>query len=706
MPEKYAALSAIGPIRARLVEGIKSAARKSNSNVVCSLPACLSYVEPAHVHQAKLLCQRQSHGLKAAKKESLVHASPKEIEEMVFVSICAGNHHQVMEIAQMVHQDPMNVRFRSKTLYLLLLKLMATQSGLGTVQIALALFEELFSHCRDVTVDETTMATLLLFQCFENCRDFSQLLTLKILFENIILHRLPAFEYEACFIAANLHVLVNSFQYHQALELMHHTFQSFTDAQDQMVLMQKLPILKTLDLMCSFEDCDMLRDWLSVVIQRSPDIIPTEDWAKFLDLAVSKNHYGLTKIIYTKIIMAGLDLLSVDEVLTSNIVATLESKSPMLATLSAHTLEAVLHTLASHGDVSLTLNLIEWHYIHKEMRGESALSKELCIEIIRSYCFYNEEPSQLKNDESDASVERVLDVLESFIQRLKKDFVYTDISDAVSYKLNTLNIFDENVAAARRKELATADFLNGLEETDSKARKLSNRNMSDSLQGNVLMNNKLLHQVITQHLRYMLDKQMSLKCIQIYIECILNHVNKYQNTSGLVSAMMAMKSFKHDLMSWLTPSVFNIAFKSISNSPAAQMTGSTLYSYMKQKGLAVSRANLEHLIYSSLRGSQFNSLLEYYLHEYLSTSPQKINLQIMHRIRNYSALNDDGRRLLQFLEENTVETALKHWHSYGFSLNPPLLESNTGVYSKEHYHQIDFRDAQYLSFVLGLTEVP
>lgn len=704
MAEKFSGLNAIAPLRTRFVEGMKALVRKPNA--ARSLPACLEHLEPAHIKQAKLLSHRMAHGLKQAKRASIVKVSPKEIEEMVFVGVCAGNHLQVMEIAHMVLQDPMSVRFRSKTLYLLLLKLVAAQLDSTLAQLSLNLFAELFSHCRDVSRDETTMATLLLFQCFHNCRDFSQLLTLKILFESIIVQRLPSVEYEARFIAANLHVLINSFQYHRALELMHQSFETFADTQDQVVLVQTFPVLKLLNMMCSFEDCDMLRDWLNVLNKIQPQAIPLEEWAKFLDLAVSKNHYGLTKLIYNQVIMAGRELLSVDDVLTSNVVADLEANSPMLATLSAHTLQAVLHTLSSHGDVALTLNLIEWHYIHREMRGESALTKELCIEIIRSYCCYNEEASTLSDGDSDASVERVLDVLESFIRRLKQEFIYTDISDAMSHKFNTLNIYDENVAAARQKELATGEYLNELNDLGLKARKLTNKNITASLQGNVLMNNKLLHQIITQHLRYMLAKHMSLKCIQIYIECILNHVNKYQNTSGLVSAMMAMKSFNHDLLPWLTPNVFNIAFKSISNSPAGLITGSVLYSFMKRKGLDVSTSNLEHLIYSSLAagGSQFNGFLEYYLHEYLSANPREISPQIFHRIRNYSGLNDDGRRLLHFLEENTVESALQLWESYGFSSCFPLL--NTESYNKEHYHQIDSRDAQYLSQVLGISEAP
>lgn len=693
-------------MRTRLVDGIKSAVLKRTGSAVRSLPACLPYLEPAHITQAKLLCHRTSYGLKAAQKSSIVQASPKEVEEMVFVGLCAGNHHQVMEIAQMVHQDPMSGRYRSKTLYLLLLQLITTSKGHNQAQVALNLFQELFHYCHDVSLDEWSGATVLLFQCFHHCRDFSQLLTLRMVYESIIVHKLPGFEFEARFLAANLHVLINSLQYHQALEMMHQSFESFPDAEDQATLMKILPLSKFLDLMCSFKDCDTLRAWLTVISQQEPLVILLEAWAKFLDLAVSKNHYGLTKLIYSHVIMAGRELLSVDDVLTSTIVSDLESRSPMLATLSEHTLQAVLHTLASHGDVSLTLNLIEWHYIHREMRGESALTKDLCIEIVRSYCFYNEEPSELNSDGNDASVERVLDVLESFIQRLKEEFFYTDVSDAMSYKLNTLNIFDENVAAARRKELATVTLVNESEENNTKARKLTNKNITPSLQGNVLMNNKLLHQIITQHLKYMLAKQMSLKCIQIYIECVLNHVNKYQNTSGLVTAMMAMKSFKHDILQWFTPAVFNIAFKSISNSPAARITGSTLFTFMRQNGMEVSRSNLEHLVYSSLRGSQFNKHLEFYLHEYLSTNPQSISPQIIHRIRDFSSLNDDGRRLLHFLEENTVESALGLWHSYGFCSEIPFSGSNTSIYNKEHYHQIDSRDAQYLSFVLGISEIP
>lgn len=703
MSDKLAALSALAPLRSRLVQGFMSAARSRAGAPVRSLPACVPHLDPAQVAQAKLLCRRTSTGLAAPASSPLVAASPKDVEEMVFVAVCAGNHRQAMDIAQMVHQDPMSGRFRSKTLYLLLLQLAAAAPN--QAHLALNLFAELFSRYPDLSPDECSMATTSLFLCFEDCRDFSRLLTLRTLYESFVAPRLSGFEFEARFLAATLHVLLNSSQYHQALELMEHSLLSFPDRQDQLTLLKYLPMMKAFDMMCSFQDCGTLYDWLLVLIERLPHTVLLYHWTKYLDLALSKNHYNLTKLIYSHVIMAGRELLSVDDVLTSTVVADLESKSPVLASLSDSMLQAVLHTLASHGDVSLTLNLIEWHYIHKEMRGESALTKELCIEIVRSYCYHKEENIP-KIDEGDAGAKRVLDVLDSLLSRLKEEFVYTDISDAISHKLNTLNIFDQSVAAARLKELATMEFINAQENSKSMARKLTNKNISDALQGNVLMNNKILHQTIAQHLNYMITKNMSLKCVRLYVECLLNHVNKYQNTSGLVSAMMAMKSVKHDMSHWLTPSVFDIVFKSISNSPAAQMTGTALFTFMKQNGMKISTFNIEQLIFSTLRGPQFNELLEYYLYEYLSTSPQNINPHILHRIRNYTHLNDEGRRLLHFLEENTVTSALKLWESYSFRSKLPLWDSSPQSYSKEHYHQIDSRDAQYLSFVLGISETP
>lgn len=704
MSGKTAATTSLGYMRKRFIDQVKESLNVPKSCGNLALALCSSKLSQSQIDQAKILSKRISHKLSENSDSSLVQMTPQEVEDDVFVSLCARNYNQVWTIAQKVQQDPMNLRFRSPSLYLLLLELISARGDRSQVTLALNLYLELLSQSL-LLEDTVKVATLQLFKCFESCQDFTQLIPLRILYENTIVTVLPYFEYEALFLGAHLHVFLNTGQYNQALALMHQSFESFPDHEDQLILLQKLPLLKLFDTMCNFKDCNSLEYWLSLVLDKNTSSIPYAWWSQFLSLATSQNHYGLVKLIYTHVIMAGHDKdLAIEDVITNNVISNIEAQSTMLATLSDHTLQAILHTLASHGDVELTLSLIEWHYIHKEMRGERALTKDLCIDIIRSYCFNNDFSATPIEGEHDSSVEKVLDVLESFLSRLKEDFHYTDISDAFSHKINTLNVFDQNVFEAARHETATVEFINQLEEPEQEARKLKNENIYESPQGNVFMNQKIMQQVIISHLTYMKDRHMSEKCIRLYTECILNHINKYQNASGVINAMLAMKKFNCTCYCWFTPSVFDILFKSISNSAAARLTGYTLLSFMKQTARPVSKSNVENLIFSSLRGPQFNPLLEFYIHEYLSTFNQKPSVHVTQRIQNFSSLNDNGKRLLEFLKDHTVEFVRENWEAYGFNSAFPQNNLHLTDDTNEHYHQIDVRDSRQLAFILDMKD--
>ncbi|GEQ68964.1 hypothetical protein JCM33374_g2634 [Metschnikowia sp. JCM 33374] len=633
---------------------------------------------------------------------------PSEVEHVISLNIKAGRFRTNLDIAEKIKHDPLKTRFRTPELYALLLQSLAAEGDRNLVPLALELFRELaMTRC---TLEDLSEVSQSLFRCFRNCCDFTQLVGLKIVFQSILARQVPIPSVAMAYLGAHMHVLLNSDQHTLALDHFRQCLVQMPREANRASLLRALPLKKLIHTLCMTHDCEALLEVLGEMeTEDCLGEIDLSQWSEILGMALWKNHFQLVKIIYLNVIMEGISPQTLgDPVLEVG----LTKNNRFLRSLSENTLLQILHTLSTHGDVSSCITLIEWHYMHKSMQGERALTKPLCLSIIRAYCYYHPEAGILAaHDDDDNSVKTVIDVIESFVSKRRHHYGYKDVVDSFSHKLHTYHAFDANVARAVNRETSVPlspvngppDLLEDVPEDEILLKKKSNRNMHESAQGSVLKNTDILSDFVAEHFSYILEKSYSQATRQIFVNCVLAHLTTYQNTKAVVAAMHTMKSIDPTFAtSSLDSASYDIMIQSFATSPAAMATGLTCFNHMKQAQIPVSAQNFKAFIFSSLRGSHFNQLLEFYAYEYLKSGPASVSANVIRRIRAFKRLNEEGTLLLKYLENyrsGEYERIDEIWDAYNFTKRDPQMP----VLDEEYawLSQADERDRRLLADILG-----
>lgn len=640
-------------------------------------------IAPAEMAQAKRLSRLANDDFDAHCTSPIVPLEPAQLEELVFLNVCGGRHAKVLELSRKVRNDPVRLRFCTPTLYVLVLRLLAARQDRSDAPLVLALYREM--HTRAPLPEQSALATELLFSYFRNCSDFTQLLPLRAVYESVTVRHAGGIEVELQYVAATVHVLLNLGQYFSALAVYENCLAQFDERH---LVFSILPMERLRDAMCAAADTASL----VALLQKQPDLssVTFLQWSQYLGLGLHLNDYTLVKFIYMHAIMAGHEgQLSLDDVVLGNKIGRILSESDFFSSLSETTISEILRTLASHGDVALALNLIELHYMHKSMRGEAALTKDLSLNVIDAYCYYDEGAPL-----EDVSVKRVIDVVESFVSR-QDPYSYNDISDAFSHKLNNYKHFDANVKDAATKA-ALALERDCEEEAVGLPDKKSNTNVVESSVGSVLKNKLILADFIGSHVQYIKQKSYSKETLALFLNCLLCHLQKYQNTSGVIFALSTLKLAGLDRNEWMNPDMLDILLFSIANSPASTLTGLELYQHLIAFGTKVTSFHMECLIYSALRGKNFNSIFEYYIYEYLKMHSATVASRVIERIKAFRGLNGAGEKIVLFLEHGFpgMGQVDQFWDAHGFA-KQPKMEHFYGD-SHAHYLDIDQRDLGYL----------
>lgn len=574
-----------------------------------SLPYLLPYTKELSSSEARRLSEVCSMRLKKN-----LPSDPQSIEETLFCHAVAGRTDHLFATAKYL-RDNMELRLKATpAMYLLMLQGIARTRDKLYIASAVALYTELHEKEFAITPEDRNLAASLLLDIFRNCKDIALLLQLKIAYENYMTKSVSDKNLEVRYISTFIHVYLNTGQYTRAVELFENGYSDLTEVQfSPSRVLEIFPTKDVLVAMSQSGDVAMLTKWLGLVLDVDRSLVDYDTWSVFLSLGLSQNHHGLVMLIYSRLIMLELENVSLDDVMFSNKLEELESKSGVLASLSEKTLTEILHTLASNGDVNSTLSLIEWHYVHKKLKGEKALSKDLCLDIILSYCYHNDETPTV----GDLSIQNVLSTLNNFTSKLDAEFTfsYRDICDAMSYRFMHYNAIDPNVEVAEIKARASfnkaLEFEEGLE---SKPRKILNLNLYDSKQGNLLKNSEVLDSFIRSTINYILLENHHINTLQIFINCVLHHIMKYQNATGMVVALLAMYQIHPKMASeWLEPELWDIILRTVSKSPAAKLVGFEIYQHMKAQGIPLTASHYEDLILSASKGSD-NGILQLYLH--------------------------------------------------------------------------------------------
>ncbi|OBA21315.1 hypothetical protein METBIDRAFT_42097 [Metschnikowia bicuspidata var. bicuspidata NRRL YB-4993] len=644
-------------------------------------------------------------------RSAVIGMAPRQVEALVAANTAAGRFRRNLDIAARIRQDPLKRRFLKRSLYLALLALLAAEADRSTVGLALQLFREMAAAGGDP--HELAAAVPLLYASFHNCGDFTQLLGLKAVFQAAICRADPGPAAAAGYYACHMHVLLNTGQTALATAHFHRCLGHMAAPAGRAALFRQWPLDKHIRALVASQDCGALAHVLDEVLAAAAvRLVRPAVWAEILGLALWKNSLAVVRFVYTHVVMHGVAPRLPGD-------AALDAQAPpdnaVLGSLSGATLAQMLHTFALHGDVALCLHLVEWHFVHKPMRGERALTKDLCLLVIRAYCFHRPDAgAAAQPHEEDASVKTVLEVVDAFVARRRHRFDYADLAEAFLYTLSTYHVFDANVAAARSIETSARPLPPSAGRPDDPLdppdappllEKKSNRNVHESAQGSVLKNTAILQDFVAEHWRHLARRLCSPATVQIFVNCLLWHLATHQNTSGVVLALQLMKA-EDSLFAqkWLDASLYDIIARSVSGSPAAMATGLVLYEHMKQAQAPVSEQNFRHLVHSSLRGDAYNPLLEYYMYEYLRRGAGHVCPRLVSRIRAFKKLNDDGRVLLRCLD-NFRPLDLPGldalWDAHLFTRRCPelLLAADDDDYAR--FFHIDQRDKDILMLVLA-----
>lgn len=634
-----------------------------------SLPYLLQYTKELSSNEARRLSEVCSTRLKKN-----LPKDPQVIEEALFCHAAAGRADHLFEIAKCL-RDNMELRLKvTPAMYLLMLQGIARTRDKRYTASAVALYTELHEKGFSITPEDRNLAASLLLDVFRNCKDIAQLLQLKIAYENYMTKSVTDENLEIRYISTFISVYLNTGQYTRAVELFENGYSDLTEVQfSPSRVLALFPTKDFLVAMSRSGDVAMLSKWLALVLDVDRSLVGYDTWSEFLSLGLSQNHHGLVKLIYSRLIMLELENVSLDEVMFSNKLEELESKSGVLASLSEKTLTEILHTLASNGDVNSTLGLIEWHYVHKKLKGERALTKDLCLDIILSYCYHNDETPGV----GDLSIQNVLSTLNNFTSKLDAEFSfsYQDICDGMSYRFMRYKAIDPNVEVAEIKARASFNKAQEYEEgLESKPRKILNLNLYDSKQGNLLKNSEVLDDFMRTTINYILQENHHIETLRIFINCVLHHIMKYQNATGMIVALLAMHQINPKMASeWLGQELWDIILRTVSKSPAAKLVGFEIYQHMKTRGVALTASHYEDLILSASKGSD-NGVLQHYLH---------------------------CAKSFELLESTKAHLKAKNITLHESNADNPTAYSEEERADRKRYYDMDKRDCGYLKVILN-----
>lgn len=638
-----------------------------------------------------------------------------DVLNAVFVNLCAGNSHDVLSLASRIAQDALKYPFMCTDLYLLLLQLLSASHGSTRPSLAIQLCWEMVQV--EPSIVKQKMAFGLVLETMRKTDDFTQLLPLRILFESLSTgwnDENIAMDYLGTVIC----VLLNSNQYVGAIEHFELSLKQFLNLPDLLNslnslqiknLYSRLPINCLITAMYETQDCSSLLLLLKGIPQPyEEELISIEQWLLALSLGLSLNHYGLVRLVYNTVIAINLnETLSVDDVIFDNKLKRLENENPILRSLTESTVSSILHTLASHGDIDLCLAFIELHYIHKGLKGQRGLSKELCIDIVRAYCFHTPITSLVEQGERDELVMRVIDVFHNFVLNRNGRFSYKDFSDAFLQKILHFRVFDQNIEKQILKENSISQKIRETaeeedQETTILPRKVLGPKLLGSQQGNVFMNVSILKSFVREHALYIINKKYHVSTLQLFINCVLDHVHKYQNLSGFVTVFEALHDINPEYASeWLDQDLLFLLGQCLGTSPASMACGFHIFQYLSGTNRQISSSVMENFIYSSLRNPSYTSLFEYLVFCHLKSSPQSSSVTLMDRLDKWSKEHVNFRPVVDFLSHQRTNPDWERlWTTSDFVTTALQVLPEHVINAK--YPEVDLRDLDRLRVVMPL----
>lgn len=585
--------------------------------------------------------------------------------------------------------------------YIALLKAMHTMGSKNTT-VAINLYMEAVSQYKlallvvpPVTLSQRRDLWYNLLRLFEFCYKNTDLAALKLLKESEtesleLFDRRFGRKYTYLYYSTYINTFLNCNQIFEALDTFHETVDTLlNDGINYAEIVVNLPTKRLVNFLHQNGAWDELYLLLDEVYQHKDcasmlDI--DNNWINLLQGAVMGNHYNLCKLLTEHYIMKDLGDVPLETVLFEN--------SKNLSNICDGLVMLILQILSLNGDVMSTISLIETFYLHKNMRGERGLTKELSTDIIRAYCAF---PVSNDSTEEDTTMLAILDVINKFVLRFGKIDIwlsYKDIGDLLSSKF----------------------FHYRLGLVLERSQQNPNKHLDGHLRGNPFANLQVLEKFVTDHVKYMLNQNFENLTVVLFINCVLNHVSIHQNFTGVIKVLSTLFQINNnqEISKWLNPDLFQILLHSLGQSSTSKFSSIVLYEYMKQHNL-LKPIYLRDFILSSVRLTHGQSLswgsmpnLLFYIYDYLS-QVESVDMYVKDILENLlgiikqeSSLKETISYVLQ-MEEVNMNSVDEHWINAGLLVNLKSVNSLAKEQgsSDSHKKAIDIRDAKRLRRVLA-----
>lgn len=663
---------------------------------MAGFPGCFRVLSPEEKKDAAEVATEVNGQLLDPFKTDWALVDPVDISNSMFTNLCAGNHSDILKLAKRVAVAPKMDRFLSSDLYLIILQLLSTSENYKEASLALQLCLELCTA--DLDPQKLAGAFSLVLDCVRKSDDYKQLIPLRILYERLSSHWSHDFlEYK--YIATVQIVLLRTFQYTRAIEFFSQCQNTYTLPKQVRDFYYHLPKEFFVISMHRAQDCSSIVLFLKGSLALPKECVPLKVWLLSLDAGLVYNDYELVKLVYESRIVGDLDSkISVNDVIFDNKLQRLQDTNPVFASLTDRTIDSILHCFASHGDVELCLSFIELHYVHRNLKGEKALSQELCIEIVRAYCYHQDLEIPTQYNKEDESMMRVIDVIHQFLTKHEGRYSYKEVADAVLYKLHTIRIYDEEAC----EELSSDRFVSkphgGSVGIEIPRKRLAAK--ATSSQTTPLLKLGILKKFVSSHVKYIISNELGLETMRIFINCVLNHVNKYQNLSAYVAVLEALHklnpNFAHQ---WLNDDLFEIFCACLRSSAASMAPGFPMFQYLKTRNHTFTKLEMEGFVFSALRNTEESSLLQYYLYNYLDSGFGRDSDLLTERITKWAMKSDHVRPIAQYLSEYAKSSTWKEkWNESGFVTRESEVPISSIIHSR--YGQVDRSSLKRLQAIM------
>lgn len=365
-------------------------------------------------------------------------------------------------------------------------------------------------------------------------------------------------------------------------------------------------------------------------------------WISILLTGLQYNNYEIVNFVYKNYIMK--DFLSGKLTLEDAVLnQSTTTDNSVFGTFTDTLILQILHTISMNGDIKSTEDLVKGHFVYKALSSESsAMRKELCINIIESYCYNNKNEDIRGNIHGDESIKRILDLINVFLNHASLSSV--DIFDCMNYKfkhwkIDSKELDDDGVTKVNEEGEEIIPTYHG------------NKNISTSRYGVVLANLSNLNEFISIHVNYMNKGNFKPETQTIFINCLLNHMVVFLNHTGMVSVLKNLHFIYGDeFIDYLDANSWDLILQSVSHS-TSKKCARFYFEYLKSHNIEITPKIYSSMASASVNGNDYSENVLFYVKQCLDDHGE-LNHDMQRALQKISSKDIRFKELLGKLQED------------------------------------------------------